>query len=281
MLNRIFLVTLTSLTLAISGVTGVSAQTTQEAMSMGPSARPYGSTDHQPFADADLFEYDAQLWAPYDVTSMDGSTEMHTGFYSEFTYAYTFLSSPEPVAGQDPRGFAKTGGYSWGRGIELGFMSKKDSGWSLDWFDYENNTYLNDGVYRGTSPGFGALFPTYLRTNYTNVTFNRQFRQTLTSGAVVEPFVGLRYTNLTDQSVQDSAVPFRFTQKVRNSAIGGQVGSRFFRQYGRFMTGSEASLGALYNDQCYSGATQAGLAATAVEFINRNNDFVPVFDFNV
>ncbi len=281
MLKRTFLVTLTALTLVFFGVSSVSAQTTQEALSLGPSARPHGSTDHQPFADTDLYEYDAQLWAPYDVTTVDGTTSMQTGFYSEFTYAYTFLSGPSPVTGEDPRGFPTVGSYSWARGIELGFMGRKDSGWNLDWFEYENNTYLNDGVYRGTSPGFGSRFPTYVRTNYNNFSFNRQFRQILSSGAVVEPFVGVRYSSLVDQSVQDSAVPFRFTQRVGNSAIGGQVGSRYFRQYGRFLAGSEVSLGALYNDQSYSAGTQAGIGAPAIEFVNRNNDFVPVFDIGV
>lgn len=277
MLKRNILKTFATILILMSGVS-VSAQTIQEGLSMGPSARPFGSTDDT-IIDDELLEYDAQLWAPYDITRMNGEPERHSGFYSELGFAYTSLSGPSATPGVDPRGFEAVNNWSWARDFEFGYTTDKGSGWSLGWLDLEGSVYLRDSEFVFDNNFGGFRNPTLLRTSFDRVSLKRQFRQALSTGGWVEPYVGLEYMSLNDFTNEDRGI-VRFSQRARNNALGGTLGTKYYRQYGRFTTGGSIGLAAFYNDQAYSATTIVGAAPFGFgnTFTNQDNDFVPVLD---
>ncbi len=275
MLKSKFLLTFTALTLFMASSAPLKAQDVQDGLSLGPSARPYGVTESS-LVDTDYYEYDAQLWAPYDVTSMDGSQRLQSGFYAELDFAYLSISRPGVVDGADPRDFYTGSDYYWGRDVELGYMSAKDAGWAMNWLGAEGLVFVN-------GEDINTSNPMALTTTYNSVELNRQFRQRLSNGGWVEPYIGLRYLNLHDRTIQDFPVQtIRFVQQVNNSALGGQLGTRYFHQYGRFRIGSDLSVGALYNNESYhSYVILTGESAELNQATNQDNDFIPAFDLGV
>ena len=276
MSKRKFLLILAAIAFVASGTHVASAQSFDDGMSLGPSARPFGD-ENALLPDADYFEYDAQLWAPYDVTSMDGRPRLNQGFYAELGFSYLSISRPGAVPGADPRNFRSGSDFHWARDLELGYMNSKDAGWAFGWVDAEGLVFLNgeDRV---------VVNPMTLRTTFDDLELNRQFRQVLSSGAWVEPYIGFRYINITDRTIQDNSIALgsRFGQKVNNSALGGQVGARFFRDYGRFRLGTDVSLAALYNNEQYvSYFVGNGTILGASEFTNEDNSVAPTLDLEV
>jgi len=285
MLKIKFLVTLAAITLLLTG-NPVSAQTTQEGLSLGPSTRPFASNDGI-FHGSELYEYDAQLWAPYDVTSVDGKTAVKSGFYTQTGAAYLSMNGPAPVPGEDPRDFESVNGWGTGIVLEAGYVSEKGAGWSANFLGLGHGHYLADSEFKFTQVFGGWRQPMYLRSTYNNVSINRQFRQSLSNGGFIEPYVGVRYQGFFDETNQDwpallvAATPVRFSQKTRNNMAGGHLGTRYFRNYGRYRVGSNIGVGAMYNDITYSAATLFGNAPDgppARTITNRANGFVPIFD---
>jgi hypothetical protein len=287
MLNRKFLFSFAALTLMLARASTVLGQSFEDGLSLGPSARPFGATESA-LVDTDYYEYDARLWAPYDVTSLDGERRWQSGFYAELGFAYFSLTRPEAVGGEDPRGFNTGSDYSWGRDLELGFMSTQDAGWAIGWLDMEGSVYVN-GSFPINGVGITIPDPMLLRTTYDKVELNRQFRQALSNGGYIEPYVGVRYVGLNDNSIEDTnptaTTDLRFRQQVSNSAFGPQVGARYFRYHGRFRVGTEAAMGALYNNQRYfSGSyllNNPTATFTVLEFTNSDDDVLPVLDLGL
>lgn len=273
MLKNKFLFTFTALTLFMASSAPLTAQSVQDGLSLGPSARPYGVTESS-LVDTDYYEYDAQLWAPYDVTSMDGAQRLQTGFYAELGFAYLSISRPGAVAGADPRGFNTGNDFMWARELELGYMSGNDAGWGVHWLDLEGLVFVN-------GEDINVSNPMALTTTFDNIEINRQFRQRLSNGGWMEPYIGMRYTHINDKTFEDFGT-VRFAQRVNNSALGGQVGTRYFHQYGRYRVGSDLSLGALYNSQSYHAYTvTTGANATGGGVSNEDNDIVPALDLGL
>ncbi len=282
MSKRKFLFTLAVITLMIAGTNRVMAQSNQDGLSLGPSARPFDETESA-FIDTDYFEYDAQLWAPWDVTSLDGFQRFQSGFYAELGFAYYSVGRPKAIPGQDPRQFNTGSDYHWARDCEAGwYHSTKDHGWAINWFDLEGITFVN---------GSNIVIPNpmLLRTRIDQVQVNRQFRQRLSNGGWIEPYFGARYYGLNDETNEDGSLTpitaYRFEQKVKNSAFGGHVGTRYFRNYRRFRFSSDIAVGALYNNQNYFTSTflqnVVTTAITNFEGTNQDNDVVPVLDLKV
>ena len=288
MLKIKFLVTFAAIMLLFSGGTHVSAQSNQEGLSLGPSTRPFGSNDDH-FNDEELYEYDAQLWAPYDVTRVDGQSETQQGFYSRLGVAYISLSGPDAVPGMDPRNYETISGFNTARDFEFGYNTEGSKGWSLQWLDAEGSHYLRDGEFTNRQVFGGFTQPAILRTSFDDLSLNRQFRQRLSNGGYVEPFLGLRYLSLIDETNEDRiapvVIPNRFSQKTSNTLIGGHLGTRYFRNYGRFRLGSDIGMGVFYNNQNYSAtsinAAAPGSNEPAQTLTNRGNDFVPIFDLGL
>ena len=289
MLKIKFLVTLAAITLLLTG-NPVSAQTTQEGLSLGPSTRPFASNDGI-FQGSELYEYDAQLWAPYDVTSVDGKTKVKSGFYTQTGAAYLSMNGPGPVPGADPRTFESVNGWGTGILLEAGYVSEKGAGWSANYLGLEHSHYLADSEFKFTQVYGGWQQPMALRSTYNNVSVNRQFRQSLSNGGYVEPYVGVRYQGFFDETNQDLTTPApiivpqfqqRFSQKTRNNMTGAQMGTRYFRNYGRYRVGSSIGVAAMYNDITYSASSLEGNAPLAPgpfqTLTNRANSFVPIFD---
>ena len=273
MLKNKFLFTFTALTLFMASSVPLTAQSIEDGLSLGPSARPYGVTESS-LVDTDYYEYDAQLWAPYDVTSMDGSTRLQSGFYAELDYTYMSFSRPGAVAGADPRNFNTGSDFFWGTDIELGYMSTKDSGWGLNWDNAGGLVFVN-------GEDIETRNPMGLTTNYNSVGINRQFRQRLSNGGWVEPYIGMKYINLNDRTIEDFPGPqIRFRQDVDNSALGGLLGTRYFRQYGRYRVGSDISLGALYNDAKYRSQVLL-IGVPVATNTNKDNNVVPALNFGM
>ncbi len=289
MLKIKFLVTLAAITLLMTGASTVFGQSEHDGLSLGPSTRPFGSNDNH-FNENELYEYDAQLWAPYDVTRMDGTTEIHQGFYSRVGIAYMSISGPDAVPGRDPRLYESVTGWNTAWDLELGYNTEGGKGWSATWLSAEGSHFLRDSEYRNRQFFGGFQNPAILRTTFDDFALNRQFRQRLSNGGYIEPYFGLRYLALIDETNEDQRPPLpgparRFSQETNNSMAGGHLGTKYFRTYGRFTTGWSVGMGMFYNDQTYSATSINAPAPESNEpaftITNRDSDFVPVLDLGI
>jgi hypothetical protein len=63
-------------------------------------------------------------------------------------------------------------------------------------------------------------------------------------------------------------------------ALHRRLGTKYYRQYGRWTTGGALGIGAYYNDQAYSATTILAGAPNGIgtTFTNQDNDFVPMVD---
>ncbi len=275
MLKRRFLVTIAALTLLISAVNGLSAQQV-EGLSFGPSARPFPKSGPL-IKGGNFFDYDAQLWAPYDVTSLDGHVPANTGFFFAFDFSYMSLSRPGVVQGQDPRNFATGNKWHWGRTYSFGYMDETGNGCEISWLNLDGGS---DFVV-----GQDVLItqPMALNLKYNTVQINRTFRQALSNGGYIEPYFGILYTSINDETNQDGLIGVsnnRFKQRVSNSAVGGQVGGRYFKRNGRATIETNLGLGAMYNSQSYysTDITTTANVFTISENTNENQTFVPALN---
>ncbi|HMO14338.1 MAG TPA: hypothetical protein PKD64_05290 [Pirellulaceae bacterium] len=237
----------------------------QNGLRLGPSARPFGQDN--PITEENWYDYDAQMWSPFDVTGVDGHVHAPTGFFFAYDFLHLSIGRPEPQFGLP----GVTGGndFHWGRRYNLGYMGESDRGFSVSWL----NT-------------IGSFFPgnnaEHIDTVYYNIVeINRVFRQSVSSGGYIEPYLGARYTGISDRTFNDLD-PARFRQQVDNSAFGAQIGSRYVRDFGsRWVFSFDGTLGGLYNTQRYSGINEV---FNGVDFnvtgirSNRGSDFVPFFD---
>jgi hypothetical protein len=134
-----------------------------------------------------------------------------------------------------------------------------------------------------------------LVTNSINsVEINKVFRQAMSSGSTLEPYVGLRYFNVHDETLEDTNQDFvigflpadnRFKQEATNNMIGFHAGARHTRRQGRWRFTTDGSLTAAYNHQEYfatdilreitpTGNILTSISETSVE----DQSFVPAID---
>ena len=286
-----------------------------------------------PVATPGVFNYDAQAFAPFEFTN-DKEKEPNTGFFLTIDKTFTHVSR------SDRNGTSRTdvpvgGDWNWGERYQLGFITKEDAGWTASYQRTEGTFYAlgaldNDLQFIGFNPdggstagelllGFGArnivtgdiavpgdsnIVPFGFADSFTNEfhigEINRVFRQALKNGDTFEPYIGGRYTNVNDRSLQDSVFQFigddaagppgldqvghRFRQTVSNNAIGLQLGARHSRRRGRFNFTTDGSLSTSYNQQRYT--------TTDIFFVDRErealiesfveeNTFVPTLDLEL
>ena len=126
-------------------------------------------------------------------------------------------------------------------------------------------------------------------TKFANVEINKIFRQSLKRGGWIEPYVGLRYLNLSDSTIEDTTVVTgattsnnRFKQNVTNSAIGMHVGGSVNRRRGRWRTSWDLALATTYNQQRFFATDITNTAGTFVIFesYQESSSFVPALDLN-
>ena len=246
-----------------------------------PSESP---TATSPLVEPGAYQYDAQLFAPYDYREL-AEPEAPVGFYFTFDKVYTSLSRPG-VQPNDEAGFDLTSSFPvgnswvWGNRFEGGVMTQAENGWG---FEYSRAS----GSFFAWGQDELVANPMMVEMSLHNLKLNRVFRQELSGGGWVEPYFGIRYLGMTDDTIEDTLVVLggttsnnRFKQTASNSAIGGHVGARGVRRFGRFGTAWDASLAAAYNSQSYrtGDTTFSGGTVFISEFNDTDHSFVPALD---
>ncbi|MFK7768082.1 MAG: hypothetical protein AB8B55_12735 [Mariniblastus sp.] len=253
-----------------------------------PSAKFSGkaveSADNtRPFASPGVFDYDTQLFAPLEFTNGKEKAP-NSGFFFSLDKTYTSVDRAGIVG--DNGSTVKTGShYIWGTQYNLGWFSDDDDGWAL--------TYHNaQGSYFTAGQDVLVSNPMLVRNEFANVEVNRIFRQTLSQGGYFEPYIGMRFMNFNDNTLEDTTQTIngttvfnRFKQNVTNNALGLQAGGRYNVRRGRWRMTGDGAIATAYNQQRYF-ATDIATAASAggngpqaiTETYQSDQAFLPVLD---
>ena len=227
-----------------------------------------------PLATPGIFDYDAQLFAPVDFLS-DDEMDPRIGFYLSFDKTYLSLSGA-PRTNLVGAQFASGNNYTWGNRYNFGYFSESDKGWSASYQQNEGVSLPN-----GLDINLGPQ-TTVLDTTFASVELNRRFRQSSGPGITLEPYVGLRYFYVGDESIEDGgALSSRFRQKANNSAIGFQAGARHSRRAGRWRFTTDGAVVAAYNQQRNSVLdinVDATGAVSSLASAAEDQSFLPALD---
>ncbi len=234
----------------------------------------------RPFATPGFFDYDMQMFAPVDFSNND-EMQGRSGFYGEIDRVYSSLTTSGNFNGPNGSAISKGSEYIWGNRYQFGWFSSVDDGWGLTYQQSHGAYYIN-----GRDELVGN--PMYVNTWFANVELNRTFRQYLKSGAHFEPFIGFRYFNVTDTSIEDtnqvlngSLVVNRFKQDVKNDMFGAHAGGKFIKHTGRWRTGAKGAIATTYNRQHYFStdiATDLLGTQGIIEMYDADDRFAPVLD---
>ena len=186
---------------------------------------PNRFTDHdlaiQPFGDWD-FNPDFQLFSPtVNYEYGDEALEGNYGWF--FTYDRQYLNVKR--ADSAVNDFA--GDFTWGNRFDFGYMTDANHGW------WSSVSYLRMGDVNLTQIN---------NFTYTNVEVNKSWRlEPFYHGCYLEPFLGVRYFKFND----------RLDGYTVNNIIGGQLGTRLFKQVKNFVISGEVCMFAAHNYQFY------------------------------
>lgn len=279
MLKRLLTTTFAASMLAL-GSNLVSAQSTgllgDPNAGVGPTPDVHGSFE------TSLFDYDAQMFAPLTLDDLEGQRDERNGFSFTYDRTYFSISRPDATSIVNAAAVPKGNDFVWGNRFDLGYMEDCDKGWTFNYLNSEGSFF---------SAGQDALIanPFLTRTTLANVEISRLFRQQLSNGAYMEPYFGVRYQGLNDETIEDTNVQFitpndsnRFKQRTKNSAFGGHIGSRYSRSMGRWTFRTDAALAASYNSQSYLASDLAfsGASVSVFEATFDDNSFVPTLDLS-
>ena len=242
---------------------------------------------NRPFVTPGVFDYDAQVFAPFEFTN-DEEKDPNTGFFLTYDKTYTSVSRSGTQSTDDIR--QSTGNhYLWGTRCEAGWMNDSDDGWHLG---YQNS----EGIYFTNGQDVNVINPMLVDNRFATFELNRIFRQELSQGGYFEPYIGIQYLNFNDKTIEDTPQNAtltgggnRFKQEVDNNAFGLHAGARFNKRSGRWRFTSDAAIAAAYNQQSYFSTdifdsstifdVVFGSANIDVTEINREDQaFVPVLD---
>lgn len=240
-----------------------------------PLERP---TTSRPFASPGVFDYDAQVFAPFEFTN-DEEKDPYTGFFFTFDKTYTSVSRSGSGVTDDP--FQSTGNhYLWGTRYEFGWMNDSDDGWQLG---YQNAS----GIYFTNGQDVNVANPMLVENRFATFEINRVFRQSLSQGGYFEPYIGAQYLNFNDKTLEDSFQTVglangtdRFKQEVDNNAFGVHAGARFNKRSGRLRLTSDVAIATTYNQQSYFSTNLfSGGGTIGVDESNATDQsFVPALD---
>ena len=248
-----------------------------------PSARfrpqPLEEVDNtRPFAEPGIFDYDAQIFAPLEFGN-GKQIGPKSGFFASFDRGGVNLSS-------NSTGNTASGNYGPTNRYTIGWMATEDDGWEFLYEQTDANTFVN-----GQDATVG--FPMHVDSNFANVEANRIFRQVLRNGSWVEPYLGFRFINLSETSIQDTPGVVlngvvganRFRQSISNNAVGIHVGGRYVQRRGRWRLSSNLALATTYNDQNLTAAdiftADVGGAQAVNEFNEGDDAFLPALDYRL
>ncbi len=235
----------------------------------------------RPVATPGVYQYDYQIFAPVEFPNGDelGPT---TGFFFSVDRIYTSISG-----GQDFG--AKHNDFIWGNRYDIGFMNDNDDGWNFVYEQSEGSQFVNGG-------DIIVPNPTMFTTKFASVEINKVFRQQLKNGGWVEPYLGLRYFNVSDSTIEDiSGLALgglvnanRFKQNVTNDAVGFNVGGRVVKRRGRWKFAHDLSVSTNYNQQDFHAQDLSetfgipGVIPPTIvsnEIGDSDNAFVPALDY--
>ena len=237
----------------------------------------------RPHATPGVFDYDAQMFAPLEFTNGKQKAP-NTGFY--FGLDKTYLSVDKaglPVGSNDGTvtDMIQTGStYIWGTRYQFGWFSDEDDGWGASYQD-------SNGIYYTNGQDISVSNPMLVDMQFANFEINRMFRQPLSRGGYFEPYIGARYTYLSDDTLEDTPqivngviVGNRFKQEVTNSVFGFQAGGRYNVRRGRWKTTVESAIVTSYNQQRYFASDISNFATSQgiSETYQSDQSFVPIIE---
>jgi hypothetical protein len=233
----------------------------------------------RPYATPGVFDYDAQVFAPLEFT--DGKEKKPSdGFYMSLDKTYTSVSKATRI-GEESDTIQTGSTYIQGSRYDFGWFSDNDDGWG---FTYQ----VADGIYYTAGQDASVANPMLVDMNVSTFEINRMFRQSLSQGGYFEPYMGVRYMHIgdntiedTNQTVGDDATTNRFKQNTTNDGFGFQAGGKYNARQGRWRTTIDGSIATVYNQQRYfatditnSSAGPQGISET----YQSDQSFVPILD---
>ena len=291
--------------------------------------------DFLPLAEPMEFDPDWQWFAPVDVDELSANSLRKRGNYGWFVShdrMKIWVNRPD-LPRQGNHASANAGDIVGGHRTDLGFVRDNGSGWL---FNYNKLTNLSSfhGVYterinrtntadptNGGGTGTAQVFPIIDRNDpfllaraynvadslnaggYWNYEINKTWRRSpYRYGGILEPLVGLRYTNFTDftqdqnytRDVNQITTPGGVTTATQletlqswettnlNRMFGGQIGARYFNNYHRWRIGAEVRTFLAANFQTstlnrntfiteYAGAPATNVATAATQNTSINS----------
>ena len=233
----------------------------------------------RPLAAPGVFDYDTRAFAPLEFTN-NRELEPNKGFYFTLDRLYTSVTRAGGNIGVDTDAIQTGSEYIWGTRYDLGWFSDNDDGWGITFQD-------QGGAYFTNGRDILVSNPMLVNVTLNTVEINRIFRQALSHGGYLEPYIGLRYTNITDKTLEDTnqllggvLVGNRFRQEVTNNAFGLQAGGRYNVRRGRWRTTTDVALATSYNQQRYFATDIANApgAQAITETFQNDQSFVPIID---
>lgn len=272
-----------------------------------------------PFADPMEFDPDWQFFAPVDADYLEELSprkRAHIGWFGTYDRSYTLVSRSNQESGG--------GDFTWANRYEFGLMNQKDSGW-LFTHRHMGGPNIYDKVYQprinqintaDTENFVNPLFPSNQRNDtvfrerayalgdslnvgaYSSFEVNKTFRmEPYRYGGILEPLVGLRYSQFKDYSLNQSYITTTFQPStggnattnlteiltsgewtIRNEMFGGQLGFRYFNHVGRWTLSSELRAMGMANfrreqQRLYSITTEYGSVAQNAAVVSESTTF--------
>ena len=231
----------------------------------------------RPVATPGVYQHDYQFFAPVEFPNGE-ELGPNNGFFFSVDRLYTSLSGGGEFGGNSDN-------YIWGNRYDIGYMNDDDDGWNLIYEQSEGSQFLNGG-------DIIVPNPTLYTSKFASVEINKVFRQPLRRGGWAEPYIGLRYFNLSDSTLEDIngvavlgglVIANRFKQNVTNNAVGFNVGGRIVKRRGRWRFSNDLAVSTNYNQQRIQAEDLSEIAPGVILASGTVNDsnsaFVPALDY--
>lgn len=252
-----------------------------------------------PFIEPDYFGPDLQFFAPADLSEFGNGPAPKTGFYIEYSRMYLWTSRPDnvpddgfgipgavPFAARSgvitpqspsPGNFGPGLDDGWGNRYDFGYMTNDQHGWAFTFMDLNGPREMLVVEQESLARFIGGAAATTLVPDIIGIEQSlnagslRSFElskvwrlDTLHSGAVFEPMLGMRYQEFRDfyrhmeydryaaippgEMFPDLLLPAAIgpneviatrNGEVFNQMVGGQVGFRLLQQTGHWTLSAE------------------------------------------
>jgi len=256
-------------------------------------------------------DYDMQVFAPLDLSSYGGAPQIRNGFHASVDLTYMSFSKPKAF-GNGSNSANVPAGNEWitGRDYTIGYTNEIGNGWEVDYMKTEGsfwNSQLPDAQNGDAQGARNSLMWTTMRLD--RAAINRTFRSKLNQSGYLEPFIGVSYLGLSDKTTQngeffrvdDNGTPLDPTDDVlvpgtgvlrqlaQNSAVGGQIGTKYFQQHGRWNVITNFGLSGYYNSETSTATNRVFSEATGTllelrgttQSTGTSNSFVPLVDLGI